>query len=111
MKIFVCVLVLVGVCHGLPLLVDRSLEICMKDKVCIREKLEPLKMANIGSQLLCDLCIEALPVVKKLIEKNETKYFRDIATLVCTALNITQEPICYQAVGLFEVCFKKYKIF
>lgn len=56
-----------------------------------------------NQSVLCDLCENALPFVKELIIANETKSFRAIATAVCVVLNITQESICYQAVGLFEV--------
>ena len=54
---------------------------------------------------LCEICGIVVPFVRELVRKNDTKYFKDIATLVCVGLKITQPEICESAVGLFEVKF------
>ena len=52
----------------------------------------------------CDLCYALLPIAKDLIKKNDTKLFKEISTLVCLTLKITSdEQVCEQAIGLFEV--------
>jgi hypothetical protein len=52
---------------------------------------------------LCELCYLVAPLARELIRKDQIKDLHFIATLICTALNITQEPICSQAISLFEV--------
>lgn len=52
---------------------------------------------------LCEICYIVAPFAREIIRKNEIKDLHFIATLVCTVLNITQEPICSQAISLFEV--------
>ena len=54
-------------------------------------------------QELCTICYDVAPVVRALVKKNETKYFHEIATLVCVGLKLTEEYVCYQAINLFEV--------
>ena len=52
---------------------------------------------------LCEVCGIIVPFIRELVRKNETKYFKDFATLICIGLKITQAEICEGAVGLFEV--------
>lgn len=75
------------------------------DKLCqVKEQLSVVnKKKNPTPQELCEACHYAMPVMRSLVRKNETKYLHDIATLVCVTLKLTEEYICYQAVGLFEV--------
>lgn len=73
---------------------------CYNEKLCLVNK--PLEISP-SPQELCELCYIGMPLVRELIKNNETKYFKGIATFVCTVLNITELDICNQAVGLFEV--------
>lgn len=89
---------------------------CLKDETCairtIKEQLTNRKneTANKKDSQLCTICEDAIPVLKELIKLNDTHSFRAIATAVCVVLNLTQESICYQAVGLFEV-YLSYLLF
>lgn len=91
---------LIGLSWQSSLFID-SFETCFKNRVCLEQTLKQYTSSN--KKEICELCSIAIPVVKELIKKNDTKSFRAIATAVCVVLNITQEAICYQAVGLFEV--------
>jgi hypothetical protein len=93
-RIFLLISLLVATSQLLPL------EICLKQGSCL---IDETKMQRLGNKEYCELCQLGMPIFKDLIRKNETASFRDIATLVCTLLNITQEEICYKAIGLFEV--------
>lgn len=93
--------VLIGLSLQSSLFIN-SIETCIKNRTCVENILKQYSSSP-SKKELCELCAISIPVVKELIKKNDTKSFRDIATAVCTILNITQETICYQAVGLFEV--------
>lgn len=82
---------------------------CLKDEECTIEAVKPLLLNHLMNKKesnLCKYCEEGIPLMKELIKLNDTKSFRAVATAVCVILNITQESICYQAVGLFEVTFQ-----
>lgn len=101
-------LLLVGVSWQKPLtgLLGGGIEECIKDEGCAIETIKSHlkdKPLHVSNPDLCTVCKDAMPFVKELIRKNDTKSFRAIATTVCVLLNITQESVCYQAIGLFEV--------
>lgn len=81
---------------------------CLKNEECAIEAVKPLLLNHLAKKEsnLCPICEEGIPILKELIKLNDTKSFRAVATAVCVILNITQESICYQAVGLFEVKFQ-----
>ncbi len=56
---------------------------------------------------LCDFCSLTLPIARNLIANNRTKYFHDIATLICEDFKIAEKTVCSMAVDLYEVCKKK----
>ncbi len=70
----------------------------------IRERLNVNRSSsNPTPQELCEACHYAMPLFRELVLKNETKYFHEIATLVCVTLKLTEDYVCSQAIGLFEV--------
>lgn len=77
-----------------------STSLCIKNGTCAINKINEYVK---NESPLCPICEDAIPILKELIKLNDTKSFRAIATAVCVALNLTQESVCYQAVGLFEV--------
>jgi hypothetical protein len=68
---------------------------------CMFNELKSLKSPN--PEELCEFCYLVAPIARELIKKDKIKDLHFIATLVCSVLNITQEPVCSQAISLFEV--------
>lgn len=91
-------------------LIPKIVKECITDEKCGVDALKSYLADFLNNTSnLCPICEEGIPIMKDLIKSNETKTFRAIATAVCVLLNITQESVCYQAVGLFEVKCCTYK--
>jgi hypothetical protein len=71
---------------------------CLNEKTCLKENED-----GPTPKQLCEYCSLLAPFGRELVRTNKTGLFKPIAVFVCTFLNITQEPICEQAIDLFEV--------
>jgi hypothetical protein len=74
---------------------------CNEDDTC--PSLLKENKANPNPKELCEFCSLLAPLGRELIRSNKTQLFKPVAVVVCTLLNITQEPICEQAINLFAV--------
>ncbi len=74
----------------------------LEDTLVIQETLSELETKFNGLSP-CTACYAAIPLIKELIIKNDTKGFREIAVLVCVTLKLANDPqVCNQAIELFE---------
>lgn len=91
-KIFVFCSILMLV-HSLP--VNKQ---CHDLKSCFNKNKTP------DPKQLCEACYVVMPLARDLIKKhNETKLIKEIATFICTYLNIEELEICADAIDLFTV--------
>jgi hypothetical protein len=54
-------------------------------------------------QELCKFCDILMPIARYLIDKNDTKYFPDIAVFICQELKLADDVVCKYAIKAYEV--------
>lgn len=52
---------------------------------------------------LCRFCFITLPIIRYLLESNETQYFQGITTYICESLKIADKNVCELAIKTYEL--------
>jgi hypothetical protein len=54
---------------------------------------------------LCSFCFIIMPIVRTLVERNQTEYFHDIATYICQKMVIADSVVCDLVIKTYQVGF------
>ena len=57
------------------------------------------------SAALCDACVLAVPIIRKLISQNKTEHFQSILTFICKEFKLASPIVCEYFVKEKEVYF------
>jgi hypothetical protein len=51
---------------------------------------------------LCRFCFITMPIVRQLLEENETEYFQGITTYFCESLKLADKSVCEMAIKTYQ---------
>jgi hypothetical protein len=90
--------------------VESKKERCSEtDEFCLRKNNQEALFDLTWNQMapshkaVCTFCDITFPILRELIEKNQTEYFHDIATTVCIKLKLADNTVCDMAIKSYEV--------
>jgi hypothetical protein len=98
----IALLVNFGLAHS-SLSADKEIIIEIDEASLFQDAGNELEIQTNAISRPCLACYAAIPLIKELIIKNDTRGFKDIAIFVCVALKIADDQeVCNQAIELFE---------
>ena len=92
--------------HSIFSRIDIDLEFTVDDshvsELNLNTKLDKLGHKPTRKEL-CNFCYITMPILRSLLEKNETQYFTGIATYICVKLKLADEIVCNLAIKAYQV--------